>query len=332
MLSKVRKALKLRKLYSNWLLTLIEFELLRRTSITVKCRGNSFSVSRDLYAQLADLVDRGVVVGCTGGRLEVDTGKQKLSIPLEEAEHASWHIYAILKAIERGWRCEDGYWEKGGVKFAHMHVEIIGTFDDEEYGVVDVKGKQVVDVGAFVGDTSIYFALKGAERVYAIEPHPLAYEELVRNVSLNRLQGKVVPLNLAISYVEEYISIPPDLTVSTTPATLLRGPSKGRAGLKVRAKRLGDVVREYGIKPDVLKMDCEGCEYDVILRDYDAVSRFEQVMFEYHAYNVGVPASRLLEALGRQFSCELVNEQIYMKHNPNWDKSKIGAYYCVRKR
>ena len=55
------------------------------------------------------------------------------------------------------------------------------------------------------------------------------------------------------------------------------------------------------------KMDCEGCEYDAILRDYGTILRFEQVMFEYHAYNVGVPASRLLEALSRQLSCGLVN-------------------------
>ena len=62
------------------------------------------------------------------------------------------------------------------MKFVRMHAESISTFEDEEYGIVNVKDKQAVDVG----DTSIYFALKGAERVYAIEPHPLAYEELVR--------------------------------------------------------------------------------------------------------------------------------------------------------
>jgi len=47
---------------------------------------------------------------------------------------------------------------------------------------VDVKNKSVVDIGAFVGDTAIYFAIKGAEKVIAIEPHPGAYEELAENI------------------------------------------------------------------------------------------------------------------------------------------------------
>jgi len=30
-------------------------------------------------------------------------------------------------------------------------------------------------------------------------------------------------------------------------------------------------------------MDCEGCEYDVILNDYEHVRLFDEVYFEYHA-------------------------------------------------
>jgi len=44
------------------------------------------------------------------------------------------------------------------------------------------QSKSVVDIGAFVGDTAIYFAIKGAEKVIAIEPHPGAYEELAENI------------------------------------------------------------------------------------------------------------------------------------------------------
>ena len=79
--------------------------------------------------------------------------------------------------------------------------------------------------------------------------------------------------------MERYVLVPPDLGVSKTPRTFYRGSSKERAGLKVRAARLGDIVRGYGVRPDVLKMDCEGCEYDVILRDYETVHWLEQVIF-----------------------------------------------------
>jgi FkbM family methyltransferase len=38
-----------------------------------------------------------------------------------------------------------------------------------------VEGRVVVDVGAFVGDSTIYFALKGADRVITVEPYPGAF-------------------------------------------------------------------------------------------------------------------------------------------------------------
>ena len=46
------------------------------------------------------------------------------------------------------------------------------NFIKEQYKWLDVEGKNVVDVGANIGDTAIYFALKGAKHVYAFEPYP----------------------------------------------------------------------------------------------------------------------------------------------------------------
>jgi len=37
-------------------------------------------------------------------------------------------------------------------------------FDFEEYKFLNVQNKSVLDVGAFVGDSSIYFILKGAKK------------------------------------------------------------------------------------------------------------------------------------------------------------------------
>ena len=44
--------------------------------------------------------------------------------------------------------------------------------DINDYAFLDVKGKSVLDVGAFVGDSAILFTLMGARRVVAIEPSP----------------------------------------------------------------------------------------------------------------------------------------------------------------
>ncbi|MEM3672950.1 MAG: FkbM family methyltransferase [Candidatus Bathyarchaeia archaeon] len=61
------------------------------------------------------------------------------------------------------------------------------TFVNEQYSALNVKGKVVADVGASYGDTTIYFALKGARKVYAYEPIPWVVKLLKKNIKYNHL-------------------------------------------------------------------------------------------------------------------------------------------------
>ncbi len=66
------------------------------------------------------------------------------------------------------------------MKFKQIYRSIYDVFDCGEYGVLDVSGKVVIDVGASIGDSAIYFALKGARKVIAIEPHLVPMPKLWR--------------------------------------------------------------------------------------------------------------------------------------------------------
>lgn len=54
------------------------------------------------------------------------------------------------------------------------------------YNELNVEGRDVVDIGAGIGDTAILFSLNGARRVIALEPYPYLYEKAYVNISLNR--------------------------------------------------------------------------------------------------------------------------------------------------
>jgi len=69
---------------------------------------------------------------------------------------------------------------------------------------------------------------------------------------------------------------------------------------EVDAITLGEIVEKYGIGGGaVLKMGCGGCEYDVILNDYERVKLFDEVLFEHHAYVTDPRAGFAREAFGR---------------------------------
>ena len=152
--------------------------------------------------------------------------------------------------------------------------DLYATFFFEEYKYLDVKGKDVVDIGANVGDSPIYFALNGANRVIGLEPYPYAFSFAERNVKLNEIHN-IVLLNAGYGkdgriIVSEGFSSPSSNLISS---------GKGR---EIPIISLGTLVREYNLKNFVLKMDCEGCEYALLDEDNEIFNYIEMIQLEYH--------------------------------------------------
>ncbi|MEM4091423.1 MAG: hypothetical protein QXQ46_11920 [Thermoplasmatales archaeon] len=60
----------------------------------------------------------------------------------------------------------------------------------EDYFLLMPEGEKVIDIGANIGDSIIYFCVNGAKEVLAIEPFGASYNSLLRNVSTNGFQLK----------------------------------------------------------------------------------------------------------------------------------------------
>jgi len=235
---------------------------------------------------------------------------KNFTIPIEELSSSS----CVAEALRFGWRYDasHGCWLKNGVSFRHMKCAIIEVFGFGEHRYLDVKNKVVVDVGATYGDSTIYFLLRGAKKVIAVEPCPEEFEELLENLELNNAVDKVAPINVALASKRSKISVE---------------CSSGKAF--VDTVTLGDIVKVVGVKGAVLKMDCEVCEYDVILNDYEHVKLFDEVYFEDHAYATGVPVDVLLQKLSKDYKCEIVSdEEFYKRHG--YSKKLLGLVRCVK--
>ena len=156
---------------------------------------------------------------------------------------------------------------------------MLEIFNYGDYDVMNVSDRVVVDVGAFVGDSAIYFALKGAKRVIAIEPHKGAYAEMLENIRLNNLEGVIVPLNAGLAGKSGKIRVE-SVDEEETKGTFHRFSDAG----SVEAVTLDDIVGRFGIREGaVLKMDCEGCEYEVLSAvKPETLSVFDQILIEYH--------------------------------------------------
>lgn len=167
------------------------------------------------------------------------------------------------------------------------------TFLENTYGAFNVKNRTVLDVGAFIGDTAVYFAHEGANRVVAYEPVPLFFELAKENVSLNGYTSVVEMVNMAVGGKESV--------------------SQNMVSFKSVVERLGHI--------DLLKMDCEGMEWQIILvavKD-GSLERVDMVIMEVH----GGSCERM-EALLRKIKFQITKRVIYGKNG--------GLIAAVRER
>ena len=160
-----------------------------------------------------------------------------------------------------------------------IYGSIFAVFLKEEYKMLPIKGNTVIDIGANIGDSPIYFALNGAKKVIAVEPIPRNFEAAEKNVISNGLSDKIT---LVFGGVSNKIgSTLLDSKMISTGSDIFY--SSKIDGVKVKLFTLENILNAHNIHSAVLKMDCEGCEYDSILSCSNLVlQRFSHMSIEYH--------------------------------------------------
>lgn len=128
------------------------------------------------------------------------------------------------------------------------------------------SGAVVVDIGANIGLFSLFAASRfpGAQ-IYACEPIPANYRQLVRNREINKgvelvcLQKAVAPENGNLCmHLESEDGF-------TTAASAVQGAGAMGIRLDVPCLTLERLFDDHRIvRCDLLKMDCEGSEYDIL--------------------------------------------------------------------
>ncbi len=155
--------------------------------------------------------------------------------------------------------------------------ELVPVFKNRDYDFLNVKGMTVIDIGANIADSSIYFAFEDAAHVIALEPYPTNYHIAKKNIELNNLNSKITLLNAGGGSEDKDMFIDSEYSGICKP---LKGSS---TGVKVSVISLNTLVDRFNIDSASLKIDCEGCEYDIILNaSVDILKRFSRIQIEYH--------------------------------------------------
>jgi len=158
-------------------------------------------------------------------------------------------------------------------------VTLFCVFVRKDYGEIP-KGALVVDVGANIGAFSLYALTNGAAYVYAVEPAADSFDLLRRNLHLNHLQDRASCLMKVIGSEQGQVLFP---TLSDPSNSTMPEDSTDSWRL-VDALTFDGLLEKHVCAPiDLLKLDCEGAEYAIILDSApETWNRVGRILIEYH--------------------------------------------------
>jgi FkbM family methyltransferase len=103
---------------------------------------------------------------------------------------------------------------------------------------------------------------------------------MIENIKLNNLEDKIIPINAGLASKPGKICIE-SMDIERAISTYY---SLGDCPTSVPSMTLSEVINMYHIDSEaILKMDCKGCEYDVI-HEPDALKLFDIIKIEYSGY------------------------------------------------
>lgn len=163
----------------------------------------------------------------------------------------------------------------------HIGIVMEELYEKQSYAFYPVKGCWVIDIGAFYGDTAIWFLRQGAAHVIACEPY---------------LSSTFIPLNIAINRSKYN---PKDAEIISKPVL---GEKKGvhydRYSINDGSRTFSEdpfqkleesiTLNEIlsGIPNDaeiILKLDCEGSEIEILQKTHvSELMRCRALMMEVH--------------------------------------------------
>ena len=210
------------------------------------------------------------------------------------------------------------------------------------YFINNQKNDVILDVGMNIGDATLFFlADPKVEKVYAYEPFKSTFMAAQENLKeyLNDTSGRLEIFQYGISDRNDkrHIGFNKGMTCGQSTIDRIRdsvfGVYHDKGLVKVEDEQIEDIevkdaveifvpiLKKYSHKNIILKMDCEGEEYEIIkkLSDHNLLPQFDFIMLEWH-YRGKEKIIEYLKDSGFSYWCNDINS----------DMGSIYAYHMAQ--
>jgi FkbM family methyltransferase len=187
---------------------------------------------------------------------------------------------------------ENNYYSLLNYKFINNNMTIHNFIDDlglkKLNNISFPLARDILDVGAYIGDSALILSNYTTKKVYAFEPFKDGFDELTQNISLNN-NKTITPVNLGISDKngKDKLYFGDGLSISTNdPETSL---SKGACTkvIEIENVTIDTYVKKHNLDVGIIKIDAEGAEPKVLQGAKETIVRQKPILLIsiYHNIN-----------------------------------------------
>lgn len=239
------------------------------------------------------------------------------------------YVYTIRHGIATGLK------RRGGLGFLPKSSL---TKEERFLMTLDLKGQTVYDIGGWEGVFTLFFARAVGDTGFVVtfEPNPDSYSRILENVDLNHFSNVVVRM---IALGKESRRDTLVFSAASLGTGSLNGDIKkdlllgGAKTIQVDVDKLDHQVIEHGLsRPDFVKIDVEGLEFDVLVGMSNTIDQCKPKLYiEIHGANVEKKIENARNVVGllsqKGYTIRRIESDEIIT-DANADHAKEGHLYC----
>ena len=189
----------------------------------------------------------------------------------------------------------------------------------ERHGIDNIEdisklfNKNIIDAGACIGDSAIFFSEYTNNKVYSFEPFKKNYNLMLKTIELNDVKN-VVPINMALGNEVKEFSIFYDGAYSG----MLSIETEKQSDLieeKAMMITLDKFVEEHNIEVGLIKTDLEGFEQKFLEGAVNTIKKQKPILMIsiYHSYDDFFNIKPLIESWNLGYKFKIVKYKNFYK-------------------
>ena len=171
-----------------------------------------------------------------------------------------------------------------------------------------VKNKNIIDAGAYIGDSAILFSDYTDKNIYSFEPFLQNYNLMLKTIELNK-KNNIIPVNMALGNENKEISIYSNSdTVSSGISVETKQSDINSFENKVKMVTLDSYVKENNIEVGLIKTDLEGFEQSFLKGALETIKEQKPVLIIsiYHNYSDFFEIKPMIENLNLGYKFKII--------------------------